>query len=445
MSFIDSAFTTRREYEASLLLPPAERAQAEAAAAKKVDISAHTFGLSGSLTLRDGRTVPVAEALKGKKSVALYFSGHWCGPCRGFTPTLVSAYDAYMSAGGTDLEIVFVSSDRDSAAAESYHSEMPWPTIAYEDPQRTSLKNQFKVNGIPALVALSPEGNVVLLPKGMSCRGLVDTRGAAAFPFTAAHYSELERDAQRELASALSSFGSLTGLRPPTHPSGELVTALQEEDSISALLEQNDTVALLFGDGDGSDATYAKVAQVQAQVRADHGADALTVVYIGWSLYNAESDHTPLAAAHHALLEFSDDTRSMLASLAGGTPSTCHLVVLRRGSHGLCKMDGTCAPAGAPELIANDPGAGRLIKRGVAGYPWSDTTISKLENEDKARVQRLKECPGLRMFDAGDRFGSGSLLHGELGAVSVSDVSSRLDPETVLGLYFSAHWCGPCR
>jgi len=94
-----------------------------------------------------------ASALDGKVAVALYFSAHWCGPCRGFTPKLSQAYKDALKAKG--LEIVFVSSDRDQAAFDEYFGEMPFLALPYEArDKKNALSKKFKVQGIPTLVIL---------------------------------------------------------------------------------------------------------------------------------------------------------------------------------------------------------------------------------------------------------------------------------------------------
>jgi len=100
------------------------------------------------------------EVVSGKKVVLVYFSAHWCPPCRGFTPVLADAYKRY-SAG--DVEVVFVSSDRDESSFSSYFSEMPWTAVQFEDRERkTQLSQKFDVQGIPMLVVLDGEtGNQI--------------------------------------------------------------------------------------------------------------------------------------------------------------------------------------------------------------------------------------------------------------------------------------------
>jgi nucleoredoxin len=42
----------------------------------------------------------------------LYFSAHWCGPCKSFTPTFAKEYEK-LKSDGKNVEVVFVSSDKD--------------------------------------------------------------------------------------------------------------------------------------------------------------------------------------------------------------------------------------------------------------------------------------------------------------------------------------------
>jgi nucleoredoxin len=95
------------------------------------------------------------------KYVGIYFSAHWCGPCRGFTPQLTKTYKKILDAG-KPFEIVFASSDRDQGAFDEYFKEMPWLAIPYADRDRkTDLSDYFEVQGIPTFVILDPEGKVV--------------------------------------------------------------------------------------------------------------------------------------------------------------------------------------------------------------------------------------------------------------------------------------------
>ena len=69
---------------------------------------------------------------EGKVTVlGLYFSAHWCGPCRSFTPMLIEFYNKFKA--GKNLEIVYVSSDQDESKFQSYYSEMPWLALPFED------------------------------------------------------------------------------------------------------------------------------------------------------------------------------------------------------------------------------------------------------------------------------------------------------------------------
>jgi nucleoredoxin len=102
------------------------------------------------------------QALEKKKLIALYFSAHWCAPCRKFTPQLVDYYNR-VAAQHPEFEIVFVSNDRSQFAFETYlkETQMPWPAIDYQKVSSKSAINQFAGSGIPDLVLLDANGKVV--------------------------------------------------------------------------------------------------------------------------------------------------------------------------------------------------------------------------------------------------------------------------------------------
>ena len=121
------------------------------------------------------KTVSVDEL--ADKVIGVYFSAHWCPPCRAFTPKLV-AFHNELSKAGKPFEIVLVSSDRDRNAMYGYMKEMkmPWLALPHGDKRKGALSSKYGVKGIPKLVILSPTGELI----SENGRGEV-MNGAAAF------------------------------------------------------------------------------------------------------------------------------------------------------------------------------------------------------------------------------------------------------------------------
>lgn len=72
-----------------------------------------------------------------KPILGLYFSAHWCPPCREFTPVLIQFYQKFQTtSNGLRFQIVFVSSDHDEVAFREYLNEMPWYALPYRDRER---------------------------------------------------------------------------------------------------------------------------------------------------------------------------------------------------------------------------------------------------------------------------------------------------------------------
>lgn len=131
--------------------------------------------------------------LKGKV-VLLYFSAHWCPPCRAFLPKLIDAYHK-IKAKDNALEVVFISSDKDQASFDEFFAGMPWLALPFGDSRKKFLSRKFKVSGIPMLVAIGSSGQTVT----KEARDLVSLYGADAYPFTEERIKELEA-AQEEIA-----------------------------------------------------------------------------------------------------------------------------------------------------------------------------------------------------------------------------------------------------
>ncbi len=118
--------------------------------------------LFGNSVIGRGGQELAVDCLQGKV-VGMYFSAHWCSPCREFTPQLAAKYKELVGAG-KNFDIVFVSSDRDQQAMTDYFGEMPWKALPFSaSSKKKELEAKYQVTSLPTLVLLDERGNTITL------------------------------------------------------------------------------------------------------------------------------------------------------------------------------------------------------------------------------------------------------------------------------------------
>lgn len=99
------------------------------------------------------------DSLDGKGVIGIYFSAHWCPPCKIFTPKLVK----YRNDNAKDFQMVFVSSDKSPKAQLGYMTEtkMDCPTLTHRSDAANALSEKYGVKGIPMLVLVDSKGELI--------------------------------------------------------------------------------------------------------------------------------------------------------------------------------------------------------------------------------------------------------------------------------------------
>ena len=125
--------------------------------------------LGESLLTKDGSLQPTQSVLGNKKYIGIYFSAHWCPPCRGFTPKLAKFYNNLKTDNPDNFEIVFASSDNTDSDFDSYYAEMPWVALPYaERDLKAKLSQTHNVQGIPMLIIIDASDGSVITSEGRS-------------------------------------------------------------------------------------------------------------------------------------------------------------------------------------------------------------------------------------------------------------------------------------
>ena len=122
------------------------------------------------LLTKSGGTVD-RDATLGNKIVGIYYGARWCGPCQAFTPSLVN----FRNQNSDRFEVVFASADTNKSEQLKYMNEksMNFPSVECNTQAVSALFNKFGIQGIPALIIISPKDGSVITTNG---RGDVTSR-----------------------------------------------------------------------------------------------------------------------------------------------------------------------------------------------------------------------------------------------------------------------------
>lgn len=364
-----------------------------------------------------GELVATSTALTDKDVVGIYFSAHWCPPCRRFTPQLSEKYTALKEAG-KKIEIVFVSSDSDLKGFEKYHESMSFLGLPYEERDlKATLSKKFKVQGIPTLVFLDSNGDLIT-DEG---RAAISKKNyIEAFPFQPIDFAPVFAD--------WTIFGS----------------AVDSKD-----LKTKEAVAILIGNGSNA-TTY--VMPKLASALATLTPERLAVIYVPHDVTDQEKESTFV--------------KSMPSKEAGWItlpPTVAERVItvltmFNKG--GELAEPLTMVVSGDSTKIFNKEASRTVYRYKDRGFPWSVEALEAMEEElarkEKEREEKIIKLrtevlgkPGFKFLkDMKIRQTSTSGFLTVQGqddkAISAQDYLLGQDLD-VVGIYFSAHWCGPCR
>jgi thiol-disulfide isomerase/thioredoxin len=108
----------------------------------------------------------VEEFKNTHKYLALLFCAGWCPPCKTFLGLLKEFYSE-VNIDSKQCEVLYVPLDRSEEEFRESYTTMPWLTISHSDQARIkSLKERYRVTGIPHLVIVKSDDGKLVTPSG---------------------------------------------------------------------------------------------------------------------------------------------------------------------------------------------------------------------------------------------------------------------------------------
>ena len=110
--------------------------------------------------------IDTSKIVTNNNIIALYFSAHWCPPCRNFTPKLVEIYQKYLK--NNSIEIIFVSWDKNEEEFNKYYDIMPWLAMPFNcRNSKKDLNTKYKILSIPSLIFIKADTGEVVVRDGV--------------------------------------------------------------------------------------------------------------------------------------------------------------------------------------------------------------------------------------------------------------------------------------
>jgi len=96
------------------------------------------------------------------KYFAFLIAGKWSPPCRMFVRALAEAYNKIIEHHGkNELQIVWISMDRDKNSFDEFLTTMPWFAVQFTDEALSRFKILFQPEAIPRLIVYDSKRKLV--------------------------------------------------------------------------------------------------------------------------------------------------------------------------------------------------------------------------------------------------------------------------------------------
>jgi thiol-disulfide isomerase/thioredoxin len=126
----------------------------------------------------DGNTVVLSQFIG--RPILINFWATWCGPCRLEMPELQSVFEEYRDS--EDFLILALDQDETAEDVIAYFDELGLTFQPLLDDNNDTAKNYGLQGTLPASVFINPDGEVVVIHRGVMTRGQIDQFLAETIP-----------------------------------------------------------------------------------------------------------------------------------------------------------------------------------------------------------------------------------------------------------------------